>query len=41
MKRILSIGLILAISLTLLAGCGGKDRVLYNVKLSKYVDLGD
>lgn len=41
MKRILSIGLILAISLTLLAGCGGKDRVLYNAKLSKYVDLGD
>lgn len=40
MKRILS--LILALGIVLgLAGCGKKDRVLYNVNLKKYVDLGD
>lgn len=43
MKRIISAILILATVAVFTTGCGakGKDRALYNVKLSKYIDLGD
>lgn len=40
MKRVLSLLIIFGLMLTLSA-CGGKDRELYNVKLNKYVELGE
>lgn len=41
MKRILSLTLITLLVISCLAGCGKKDRILYNCNLSKYVDLGE
>ena len=41
MKRILSLALVLLLTVSCLAGCGKKDRILYTEKLSKYVDLGE
>lgn len=40
MKRILSLVFCVLMVMSLVA-CGGSDRELYNVKLSKYVELGD
>lgn len=40
MKRILSLALVMLLTVTCLAGCGKKDRILYTEKLSKFVDLG-
>ncbi len=40
MKKVLSLVLILGLMFTLTA-CGGKDRILYNVNLKKYVELGE
>ena len=41
MKRILSLAFVLLLTVSCLAGCGKKDRILYTEKLSKYVDLGE
>lgn len=40
MKRILSVLLVVLMAVTMLAGCGKKDRILYGEKLSKHIDLG-
>lgn len=40
--KLLSVILIIGLIVTLFAGCGKKDRILYNsVDLSEYVELGD
>lgn len=41
MKRILSFILCLMLTLTCLAGCGEKERILYKSGLDDYVDLGE
>lgn len=41
MKRILSFTLCLMLTLTCLAGCGEKDRILYKSGLDDYVDSGE
>lgn len=40
MKRIFSLVMVLGLMLTL-CSCGGKERILYNVDLDKYIKLGD
>lgn len=40
MKRIISLVMILGLMLTL-CSCGNKERILYNVDLDKYIELGD
>ncbi len=40
MKRILSLALAVLLIASVFAGCGKSERVLYNEKLTKYVDLG-
>ena len=40
MKRIFSLVMILGLMLTL-CSCGKQERILYNVDLDKYVELGD
>ncbi len=42
MKRLFAVLITISLTLTFLAGCGGKDRELYaKTKLSKYVELSD
>lgn len=41
MKRILSLVLVMILTSVVFAGCGKTDRVLYNEKLTKYIDLGE
>lgn len=40
MKRILSLVLAVVLCVVCLAGCGKKDRILFQKGLSKYIDLG-
>lgn len=40
MKRILSFLILAVMMMSLFVGCGKTDRVLYNGKMSKYIDLG-
>ncbi len=43
MKRILSVLLLMAVTVSAAAGCGRKpaERILYNVDLNKYIELGE
>ena len=41
MKRILMLALSLVLILATFVGCGKDERVLYNVDLKKYVNVGD
>ena len=41
MKKLITIILCVITVLTLLCGCGGKGRLLYNVNLDKYIELGE
>lgn len=41
MKKLISIMLVLMFTAVALTGCGKEERILYNVDLSKYIDLGE
>ncbi len=41
MKRIIALLLCVAMSALLLAGCGKEDRLIYNIKLDRYIELGE